>query len=99
MGQTEPVPPDNNANVRFIIPGLGALTDPLSETFNVSECVGGIAHNLKKDLSLYEAKAAGFRLKLAHDTVPDEKGDKVLTMPDPLDFWISQVIYSLICIL
>ncbi len=85
--------PDNNANVRFVIPGLGALTDPLSETFNVSECVQGLAHNLKKDLSLYEAKAAGFRLKLAHDTTPNDKGEKVLdNIPDPLEFWISQVI-------
>ena len=85
--------PDNNANVRFVIPGLGALTDNLSETFNVTECVAGLAHNLKKDLSLYEAKAAGFRLKMAHDTVTNDQGEKVLNIPDPLEFWIGQVMY------
>ena len=92
---TDPVP-DNNSNVRFIIPGLGALTDPLSQTFNESQCVGGITHNLKKDLALYEAKAAGFRMKLASDTALNAKGEKVLTIPDPLEFWISQVMYSFI---
>ena len=70
-----------------------AATDNLSETFNVTECVAGLAHNLKKDLSLYEAKAAGFRLKMAHDTVTNDQGEKVLNIPDPLEFWIGQVMY------
>ena len=96
--QTQPVP-DGNANVRFVIPGLEALNDNLSETFNVSECVAGLAHNLKKDLSLYEAKAAGYRLKVANDTVPNEQGEKVLNIPDPLEFWIGQVTYLLLRIL
>ena len=95
VGQTDSFP-DNNSNVQLVIPGLGALTDSLSDTFNVSECVGGLTHNLKKDLSLYEAKAAGFRLKLAHDTVPNDKGEKVLNITDPLEFWISQVMYSIL---
>ena len=87
---------DNNSNVQLVIPGLGALTDSLTETFNVAECVPGLAHSLKKDLSLYEAKAAGFRLKLAHDTVPNDKGEKVLNISDPLEFWIGQVTYSIL---
>ena len=94
-GQAEPAP-DSNANVRLVIPGLEALNENLSETFNVSECVAGLSHNLKKDLSLYESKAAGFRLKMANDTVPNNQGEKVLNIPDPLEFWIGQVMYLFI---
>lgn len=99
VGQTESASAsDNNANVRFVIPGLEALTDPLSETFNVtgSGCVQGLSYNLKKDLSLYEAKASGFRLMLANDTDTNENGEKKLSnLPDPLGFWISQVMNKL----
>ena len=62
----------------------------------MSECVAGLSHNLKKDLSLYESKAAGFRLKMANDTVPNDQGEKVLNIPDPLEFWIGQVMYLFI---
>ena len=51
-------------SVRVVIPGLSALSQDLSQTFNISDAAHSKALKVARDMELYEKRASNYRATL-----------------------------------
>ena len=71
------------------VPGLPLLSKTLLYGSSGSGAEPQRSDKLGKDLALYERKALEFVDKLKAEALA--KDDPQLVLPDPLEFWLSQV--------
>ena len=91
-----------STSVRVVIPGLGSLSQELSQTFNISDAAHNKSLKVARDMELYEKRASNYRATLlmerqeqmraknAEDGENNGNVQEEIVLPDnldPLDFW------------
>ena len=83
----------NDVPTEFVVPGLPFLSKTIFPGSSGSGAETHRAEKLGKDLALYERKATEFVDKMKAEALSRDVAQ--LAVADPLNFWLSQVLYNL----
>ena len=65
-----------STSVRVVIPGLAALSEDLSQTFNISDAAHTKALKVARDMELYERRASSYRATLILEKQAEQEAKK-----------------------